>query len=106
MKNNSIETINRSNNAWNSAIKLAINQYKLSKEDIKLAINQYKLNKEDIKCIWKIVYNKNKELLESKLFDLCFSNDNNLDKATELYEQISETNIFDLNNAIKFIESK
>ena len=92
MKNNSIETINRSNNAWNSAIKLAI--------------NQYKLNKEDIKCIWKIVYNKNKELLESKLFDLCFSNDNNLDKATELYEQISETNIFDLNNAIKFIESK
>lgn len=86
LRNNNIEVINRGNKAWNSAVKLAINKDKLSKEDVK--------------DTWKVLYNKNIKLLEDKIIYLCY-----IDENGKLYKQVSNNNLFDLESANEFIDS-
>ena len=85
LKNNNIETIKKANKLWNSAIKLAINENKLSKDDVK--------------SIWKKLYDKNIKLLEDKIIYLWY-----VDENSDLYDKVSKTNLFDLDKAIEFIE--
>ncbi|MBR1944533.1 MAG: hypothetical protein IJ848_03645 [Alphaproteobacteria bacterium] len=60
------------------------------------AINKYKLTKVYVLGIWEAWYNQNIRLLNNKLQQLC-GNDNNL------YKQIYQLNLFNFNNAMKFI---
>lgn len=91
LKVKSIEVINKGNKAWNSAIKLAINEDKLSKKDVK--------------SIWNGLYNEEKQLLEAILYDLCFGKERDKESNILLFNKMSETNLFDLNKAMRFIDS-
>lgn len=81
---NDINTLNTIIINWNNTIVNNITQNKLSK--------QY------VKGIWEAWYNQNSKLLSNKLLQLC---NNNID----MYKQISKTNIFSLDIAMKFIDA-
>lgn len=61
-------------------------------------ITQNKLSKQYVKGIWEAWYNQNSKSLANKLLQLC---NNNID----MYKQVSRTNIFNLDTAMKFIDA-
>ena len=62
------------------------------------SITQNKLSKQYVKGIWEAWYNQNSKSLTNKLLQLC---NNNID----MYKQVSRTNIFNLDTAMKFIDA-
>lgn len=86
IKNKRLETLYKINSVWNNIITQAIKKDKLSK--------QY------VENVWITLYNKKYQTLDNKLINICSGNEEN---NIELYKIISELNIFNLDNAIRFI---